>query len=185
MDARENMIDDIADNRYWSNHYHYHHDYWHDDDNDALWAFFGGLALGAFIASLPPRYETVKVSGTTYYYADGAYYQPAGDQYQVVPAPVGATVENAPSQVTNVYVNGAEYGYSDGAYYDVKPPADEASEPTFEVVAPPVGATVPELPEEAEKQTVGEQDYFVYANSWYQPFYSGSSVVYMVVEKPS
>lgn len=183
--TRREIADDISDNRYWSNYRYDHYHYWHDDDNDAAWALFAGLAIGAFVASLPPRYETVTVAGSPYYYADGTYYQASGDQYEVVPAPVGATVENAPSQVTNVYVNGEEYGYANGAYYDVEPPADDQSEPTFDVVAPPIGATVPELPADAEKQTVGDQDYFVYADTWYKPFYSGSDVVYMVVEAPS
>jgi hypothetical protein len=70
--TRREIADDIADNNYWAGHHHYgHHDYW---GNDAAWAFFGGLALGAFIASLPPRYETVVVTGTPYYYANGTYY---------------------------------------------------------------------------------------------------------------
>ena len=102
----------------------------------------------------------------------------------MVPAPVGATVENAPSQVTNVYVNGQDYGYSNGAYYDVQPPKDDESDPTYDVVAPPIGATVPELPEGAEKETVSDQDYFVYADTWYKPFYSGTDVAYMVSENP-
>lgn len=180
------VSDDISNNRYWGNYYnHGHYNYWHDDDNDAAWALFAGLAIGAMIASLPPRYETVPVSGTTYYYADGTYYAQSGSQYQVVAPPVGATVENAPTQVTNVTVNGAEYGYSEGAFYDVKPPADEESAPTFEVVAPPMGATVPDLPEGAEVRKAKDTDYFVYAETWYQPFYSGSTVIYMVVADPT
>jgi hypothetical protein len=62
---------------------------------------------------------------------------------------------------------------------------DEDSDPTFKVIAPPIGATVTELPEGAEKETVGDQDYFVYDDTWYQPFYSGSTAVYVVVEKPT
>ena len=41
------------------------------------------------------------------------------------------------------------------------------------------------LPEDAEKVTVGEADYFVYNDTWYQPFYSGETAVYVVVEKPA
>jgi hypothetical protein len=62
---------------------------------------------------------------------------------------------------------------------------DDESDPTFEVVAPPVGATVTDLPEGAEKKTVNGADYFVYAETWYQPFYSGSTAVFVVVEKPA
>ena len=53
------------------------------------------------------------------------------------------------------------------------------------VVEPPVGAIVPTLPDGAEQKTVGGADYFVYAGTYYQPFYSGSNVVYMVAEDPT
>ena len=137
------------------------------------------------IASLPPRYETVVVYGTPYYYANGTYYQVApGGNYVVVAPPQGATVQNAPAQVTNVYVNGNEYGYSNGAYYEVKPPKEEDGDPTFEVVKPPVGATVHALPDGATSETIDGAPYFIYAGTYYKPFYSGSDVVYMVVKNP-
>ena len=108
-DTRRDIADDIADNSYWRNHSYYHGGYCHG--NDAAWAFFAGLTLGAVIASLPPRHETVFVLGATYYYANGTYYQVApGGSYVVVAAPQGATVQHAPTQVTNVYVNDKEYG---------------------------------------------------------------------------
>ncbi len=34
-----------------------------------------GVAAGAAVASLPPSYQTVVISGQTYYVANGAYYQ--------------------------------------------------------------------------------------------------------------
>lgn len=182
-DTRRDVADDIANNNYWG-HYDYHrNDYW--NDNNAAWAFFGGLVLGAAIAGLPPSHETIVVYDTTYYYANGAYYQVRSDgNYVVVPAPQGAIVQHAPSQITNVYVNGEEYGYANGAYYDVRPPAEEGGEPAFEVVAPPVGATVGSLPDGATSETVNDAAYFVYAGTYYKPFYAGSDVVYMVVTDP-
>ena len=36
----------------------------------------------------------------------------------------------------------------------------------------------------ATSETVDCQAYFVYAETYYKPFYSGSGVVYVVVEKP-
>jgi hypothetical protein len=161
-----------------------HGSYWHS--NNAAWAFFGGLMLGAAIASLPPRYETVYVSTTPYYYANGVYYTtvPAGG-YQVVAAPEGATVVNPPDQVVNVTVNENNYGYANGAYYDVKPPEEEGGEPTYEVIAPPTGAMVPSLPEGSETKTIEGTDYFIYDGTYYRPFYSGSDVVYQVVEDPT
>ena len=124
-------------------------------------------------------------TGTTYYYANGTYYVASGGQYTVVPAPVGVVVENPPVEVNVVVVNDVEYGYSNGAYYEAEAAKDENSDPTFKVIAPPIGATVTELPGGAEKQTVGKQDYFVYDETWYQPFYSGSNAVYVVVKKPA
>ena len=47
------------------------------------------LAIGALIDSLPPRYNTVVIAGTPYYYSDNYYYQPYPyGGYVVVPPPV-------------------------------------------------------------------------------------------------
>ncbi len=100
----------------------------------------------------------------------------------MVPAPVGVVVVNPPAEINVVTVGDAEYGYSNGAYYAAEAPAEDKGDPTFKVIAPPIGATVTELPEDAEKTSAGGQDYFVYNDTWYQPFYSGSNAVYVVVE---
>jgi len=142
------------------------------------------MILGMAVASLPPRYETVVVAGSPYYYADGVYYTQSGSQYTVVPAPVGATVEHPPAQVTNVYVNNENLGYSNGTYYKQEPPAKEGSDPTYKVVAPPVGATVESLPKDAKKMTVDGTEYYEYTGTYYQAFHSGSKVIYMVVKDP-
>jgi hypothetical protein len=177
---RQEFADEYPD--HW---HHYHDNYWHHDD--AVWAFFGGLALGAWIASLPPRYETVYVYSAPYpyYYANGTYYVESSGGYEVAPAPVGATVENPPSQVVNVTVNEENYGYANGVYYDVVPPEEEGGEPTYEVIAPPIGALVPSLPEGSTSTTIDGNAYFIYNDTYYRPFYSGSDVVYQVVEDPT
>jgi hypothetical protein len=46
-------------------------------------------------------------------------------------------------------------------------------------------ATVPSLPEGAEQRDVDGNTHFVYADTFYKPFYSGSDVVYMVVADPT
>jgi hypothetical protein len=94
-------------------------------------------------------------------------------------------VVNPPAEITVVNVGDEEYGYANGAYYEAEEPVDEESDPTFKVVTPPIGATVTELPEDAAKETVGDTEYFVYADTWYQPFYNGATAVYVVVEKPA
>ena len=61
---------------------------------------------------------------------------------------------------------------------------DEFPEENFRIVEPPVGATVSLIPEDSEEKTVGEETYYVYAGTWYKPFYSGDDVVYMVTGDP-
>ncbi len=180
---RDDIRDDIQDNDYWSHHHYYYGGYYGSYwGSAAAWMFFTGLTIGTLIATLPPRYETVVISGTTYYYANGTYYVLSGSQYRVVPAPVGVVVVNPPAEINVVTVGDAEYGYSNGAYYEAEAPADDTGDPTFKVIAPPIGATVTELPEDAEKKSAGGQEYFVYDDTWYQPFYSGTNAVYVVVE---
>ena len=47
-----------------------------------------------------------------------------------------------------------------------------------------MGATVTSLPDGSNSETIDGTAYFVYASTYYKPFYSGSDVVYMVVETP-
>jgi hypothetical protein len=105
------------------------------------------------IATLPPRYETVVYTGTTYYYAKGTYYVLSGSQSQVVPTPVVVIVVNPTVEVNVVTVGNTEYGYSNGAFYEAEAAVDDNSDPTFKVIAPPIGATVTELPEDAKKES--------------------------------
>ena len=74
----------------WNGHYRYREGRYF---SDAGWWGFGGfvtgLAVGSYVASLPPRYETVVVEGAPYYYADGYYYQVGPSGYVVVAPPAG------------------------------------------------------------------------------------------------
>ena len=51
-------------------------------------------------------------------------------------------------------------------------------------VEAPIGARVDYVPDGAESRTVDGIVYFVFNDTYYRPFYSGSDVVYMVVENP-
>jgi hypothetical protein len=84
----------------------------------------------------------------------------------------------------NVTVNEQSYGYSNGAYYEVEPPAEEGGEPTFKTVEAPLGAEVDYVPDGAQSKTVDGVIYLVFEGTYYRPFYSGSDVVYKVVESP-
>jgi len=79
-------------------HYSYRGGHWYR--NGWLWGGLAtGLVIGAIVASLPPRHETVYVSGAPYYYYDGIYYKPCSSGYVVVPAP---TTYAVPAPVTYV-----------------------------------------------------------------------------------
>ncbi len=70
-------------------HYYYRGGHWRGDNS---W-FWGGIAIGALtagavVATLPPRYEVVYVSGAPYYYCDDVYFRPCRSGYTVVSAPV-------------------------------------------------------------------------------------------------
>ena len=54
----------------------------------------------------------------------------------------------------------------------------------YQVVPPPIGSTVTKLPNGAVTETVKGIQYFSFGGAYYQPFYSGSSVIYEVVVKP-
>jgi len=168
---------------HWGGSAYWGHSYWGGNDEGA--AFLAGMILGAAVASLPARHETVIVAGSPYYYANGVYYVQSGSQYTVVPAPVGATVQHPPAQVTNVYVNNEDLGYSNGAYYKQEPPKKEGGDPSYKVVKPPVGATVESLPKGAKEHNINGIEYYEYAGTYYQVFHSGSKVVYMVVDNPN
>jgi len=56
-------------------------------------------------------------------------------------------------------------------------------EKQFDVVRPD-GAKVDYVPDGAASKTVDGIVYFVFNETYYRPFYSGSDVVYMVVENP-
>ena len=78
---------------------------------------FTGLVIGTAIASPPPVHTTVIVSGSSYMYADGVYYQPASSGYVVVGAPVGAIVATVPPGSVQVVMVATTYYYLNGAYY--------------------------------------------------------------------
>ena len=101
------------------------------------------------------------------------------------PQPKGVTVQQPPTQVVNVTVNEQDYGYSNGAYYEIQKPEEEGGEPTFKTVEAPVGAMVDYIPDGATTKTVEDITYFVYNDTYYRPFYSGSEVVYIVAENPT
>ncbi len=75
----------------WDGHYRYRDGHYYRDAG--WWGFSGfvtGLAIGAYVSSLPPGYETIVIGGVPYYYSDGYYYQVGPNGYVVVAPPVSA-----------------------------------------------------------------------------------------------
>ena len=137
---------------------------------------FTGLAIGTAIATPPPTYTTVVVSGTNYLYADGVYYQTAPSSgYVVVGAPIGATVAAVPPGAVQVSLGATTYYYLNGAYYVQQGTA-------FQVVPTPIGITVPTLPAGAASTTTNGQTYFKFQSIYYQPVIASGVTAYMTVK---
>ncbi|MDE1920220.1 MAG: hypothetical protein KGJ09_04040 [Candidatus Omnitrophica bacterium] len=81
----------------WEGHYHFRDGHYY---RGAGWwglgGFVTGLAVGAYVSSLPPRYEIIEVRGVPYYYADGYYYQAGPSGYIVVAPPPTVAVQSNP-----------------------------------------------------------------------------------------
>ncbi len=84
------LLGSVANDAFsWEGHYRYREGrYYRSAGWWGLGGFVTGLAVGAYVASLPPRYETVVIAGTPYYYCDGYYYQAGPSGYVVVAPPV-------------------------------------------------------------------------------------------------
>jgi len=91
-------------------HYRYREGRYYRDAGWGVGGFVTGLAVGAYVASLPPQYDTVVIGGSPYYYADGYYYQAGPSGYMVVtpPASVGQTMPTGNNAM--VYILGTLFG---------------------------------------------------------------------------
>jgi len=91
----------------WGGHYQYRGGRYY---SDAGWWGVGGLvtglAVGAYVASLPPQYETVVIGGSPYYYADGYYYQTGPNGYVVVTPPASQGQTSPMRNNAMVYILG-------------------------------------------------------------------------------
>jgi hypothetical protein len=71
---------------------------------------------------------------TTYYDCGGAYYVKQGDQYKVVPPPMGLMVSQLPNGAVSKTVNGVNYFEFGGAFYR---PFYSGSDVVYEIVKNP------------------------------------------------
>ena len=80
-----------------------------------------GIAIGTMLARPPAASTTVIVSGTSYMYADGAYYEQVyyggSVSYRVVAAPPGAVIVTLPAGCTTTIMGGVTYQQCGTTYY--------------------------------------------------------------------
>jgi hypothetical protein len=80
-----------------------------------------GIAIGTMLARPPRASTTVVVSGTSYLYADGAYYEQVyyggSVSYRVITAPPGAVIVTLPAGCTTTVVGGVAYQQCGTVYY--------------------------------------------------------------------
>jgi hypothetical protein len=114
------------------------------------------------------------VGGTPYYYYEGVYMQPQGeDQVVVVPAPTGAEISTLPSGAAEVTAGGVKYYYVNGVFYS-------QSGGKYVVVPAPAGAVVPMVPQDAQDVVVGEETFKEFNGVRYMPAMADGRTVYVV-----
>jgi len=95
----------------WDGHYRYREGrYYRDAGWWGLGGFVTGLAVGAYVASLPPQYEIIEINGVPYYYADGYYYQAGPGGYVVVTPPTSQGQAAPAGNNAMVYILGTLFG---------------------------------------------------------------------------
>jgi hypothetical protein len=87
-------------------------------------------------------------------------------------------IPSIPESCTTVSGAGGTFSYSNGVFYE---PASEG----YKIVEPPPGILVTLLPKGAVIVTVNNVNYREFGGVWYQPFYSGSEVIYQTVPNPT
>ena len=154
-----------------------------------------GVVIGETVASVPEDSTVVVAQGNPYYYSEGVYYAPQGSSsqgssshepssqgtsYTVVPPPQGAVIPSIPyaDSSTTVYGGGQTFTYCNGVFY-------ESTSNGYKITDPPPGVMVTSLPKGAANVTVNGVNYLEFGGVWYQPFYSGSEVIYQTIPNPT
>jgi hypothetical protein len=134
------------------------------------------------VPALPPRHVTVQVNGVDTHYANGLFFRPATGGYAVVAAPPGLVLHDLPSGAETVTAGGGRYFYYAGNFYRGRTEPASPTGTAYKVVAAPVGAAVRRLPREARPESSGDHTRWRLAGVVYRRAFSGSDVVYRVVE---
>ncbi len=131
--------------------------------------------IGFFLSALVGTAIAIDLENRSYRYADGVFYAPYNNGYQVVPAPPGAAVPSLPQGYQQVAVGGQSYYYFGGAFFVL-------NGNQYEVVQAPPGAVVYSLPQGAMPVQVDSYNYVQYNGTYYQPIQINGQDAYEVVE---
>lgn len=88
---------------------------------------------GARMHTLPDN--SYRVNGGRYFYHGGVWFQPFGDDFEVIAPPFGVIVPFLPPSYVTLWLAGAPYYYANGTYYAPAP-----AQQGYVVVAPPPGS---------------------------------------------
>ena len=95
-----------------------------------------------------------------------------------VGASIGTVIPSLPRGYDTLYVPNARYYFIEGIFY-------QEADSGYQAVEAPMGIEVKQVPRDAEMIEVKSQPYFVYNDVYYQALYSGSGIIYKVVEDPN
>jgi hypothetical protein len=109
----------------------------HRGHNDRYYHYHDHPGFGMRIDFVSNDYVPVMAGGMRYYYYDGLYYAPAGNEYVLVAPPEGAYVPAIPPDYRRIMINGEVY-YTDSGVYYIR------TRHGYEVVPPPVVRVVPQ-----------------------------------------
>lgn len=112
-------------------------------------------SYGQRFANMPGAYVNINFGGNPYYYADGLFYRPYRNYFQVSFPPFGLHVNVLPTVYHPVIWGGNPYYYSNGVFY--RPSRNTRD---YEVVQAPVGAEVPSLPADTKTMVIDGEKFY-------------------------
>lgn len=173
----------------------------------------GGPYFGMRLGALPFGYRSIYIGPQLFYYYNGIYYRPYGDdQYEVTAPPLGAKIPQLPRNSKVTVINGQKYYESNGTFY--KEEITDNNEILYKVVGVngqlntddntgnnnndnstiqnddrgtvKIGDRVSELPGDSKVVVINKEKYFLSPSGfYYQEVVEGNKIHYEVVGKSS
>jgi len=161
---------------------------------------------GAVVHQPPPNGLPLIYAGISFIFNNGIYYRQYQQGYTVVRPPAGLKIRYMPNGYEIIIINGRQYYFYQGIYYDfdsgyyrvinepvnnviytdsaaplliqpIETPQGSASQSGFQL-----GRSYKSLPQGAQSVTINGQQYFQYADIYFLPQSSDSSVHYIAVQ---